>query len=77
MKRILLSAAVLAFFWPYWAQQAPRFYYPRPANQPAVQYSCPNGRCCVGGRCGVTAKSIPSKELPAPPKIAGDMQPVK
>lgn len=77
MKRFLLCAAVAVFFWPYWAQQAPRiYYYPRPAGQPAVQYSCPNGRCCVGGRCGL-AKPAQQKELPAPPKIAGDVPEVK
>lgn len=77
MKRILLSAAVLAFFWPYWAQQVPRYYYPRPANQPA-QTVCPNGRCCVGGRCWLSAvKPSANKELPAPPKMAGDVPEVK
>lgn len=90
MKRFLLCAAVAVFFWPYWAQQAPRiYYYPRPAGQPAQtfsapltggwegdRYSCPNGRCCVGGRCGL-AKPAAQKELPVPPKMAGDVPEVK
>ena len=71
MKRILLTLAAVAFFWPFWAQQAPRYYYPRPAAQPvpsAVQ-SCPR---CIGGKCALQAP----KELPAPPvKMTGEIAP--
>ncbi|MBR2584392.1 MAG: hypothetical protein IKE64_03025 [Thermoguttaceae bacterium] len=35
MTRTMITLSILAFFWPYWAQQAPRYYYPRPAAKPA------------------------------------------
>lgn len=73
MTRMLLTLTALAFFWPYWAQTTPRYYYPRPAAQPTVQQPCPNGRCCLGGRCRLAAP----KDLPKPPavKMAGEPAP--
>ena len=75
MTRTMITLAALAFFWPYWAQQRPQYYYPRPAAQPVQAQPCPNGRCCLGGRCRLAAP----KELPKPPavKMAGDAPEVK
>lgn len=78
MTRMMLTLTLtaLAFFWTYWAQQAPRYYYPRPAAQPTVTTpACPGGRCCFGGRCQLAQP----KDLPKPPavKMAGDTEKVK
>ncbi len=74
MTRTLTTLAILAFFWPFW-QQYPIRYPQRPVGTPTVQQTCPNGRCCLGGRCQLAAP----KELPKPPvtKMAGDAPEVK
>lgn len=76
MTRTMITLAALAFFWPYWAQyQYPIRYPQRPVGTPTVQPACPNGRCCLGGRCQLAAP----KDLPKPPavKMAGDVPEVK
>lgn len=74
MTRTLTTLAILAFFWPFW-QQYPVRYVQRPVGTPTVQQTCPNGRCCLGGRCRLAAP----KDLPKPPavKMAGEPQEVK
>lgn len=74
MTRTLTTLAILAFFWPFW-QQYPVRYPQRPVGTPTVQQACPNGRCCLGGRCRLAQP----KELPKPPavKMAGDVPEVK
>ena len=74
MTRMMITLAALAFFWPFW-QQYPIRYPQRPVGTPTVQQACPNGRCCLGGRCQLAAP----KDLPKPPvtKMAGEPKEVQ